>query len=115
MVEIKLGKRLKMLREQKGLTQDELGKLLELKQQSIDSYEQGRSYPNVKNVIRIAELFGVTTDYLLGCEDNSKIENIEKHFTCDELELIKQYRKTGEKDKNIIRQVTGSISEKYEN
>ena len=60
------GKRLKKLREEKELTQEQLGKLVNLSQQTIGHYEVNRAKPDLETIQRLAEVFNVTTDYLLG-------------------------------------------------
>lgn len=52
------------------LTQRELGQRLGLAQQSIASWEMGRSYPDALMLAEISTKFQVSTDYLLGLTDN---------------------------------------------
>jgi transcriptional regulator with XRE-family HTH domain len=60
------GKKLGMLRRQRGLTQANLARSLGLATHSHVSYlESGRSAPSLALVIRAADVFDVTTDYLL--------------------------------------------------
>jgi len=66
------GKRLKELREEKDLTQAQLGKLVNLAQQTIGHYEVDRAKPDFETIQRLAEVFNVTTDYLLCRTDNRK-------------------------------------------
>lgn len=61
--------RLKELREEKGLTQEELALMLGLKRQSISNYENGGRQPDYNTLIKIADFFGVTVDYLVGHSD----------------------------------------------
>lgn len=66
-----MGNRIKRLRKEKGLTQEELGKMVGLKRAAINKYEKG----NVENMKRsvIAELsmfFGVTPAYLMALSDH---------------------------------------------
>lgn len=60
-----LGKRIAALRHASGLSQSELGKQLGVSSSAVGMYEQGRREPSVDTLVRIARLFGVTTDYLL--------------------------------------------------
>ena len=60
---------LKELRTQKGLTQSELSKALNVSASSIGMYEQGRREPDTTTLAEIAAYFNVTTDYLLGRTD----------------------------------------------
>lgn len=59
-------KRLKILRQEKKISQVELGKVLSLSKQTISSYENGGSYPNPETLSTLADYFDVSTDYLLG-------------------------------------------------
>lgn len=58
--------RLKALRKGAGLSQTQLGERLEVTHTSIYLYEKGSATPTVSTLAAIAELFGVTTDWLLG-------------------------------------------------
>lgn len=70
--------RLKQLRENADLTQDELAKKLNLTQSTIAYYESGRKMPTLENTKAIAELFDTSLDYLLGLSENQNKETIEK-------------------------------------
>lgn len=67
------GKRLKKLREEKELTQNQLGKLVNLSQQTIGHYEVGRAKPDLETLKMFSEIFNVTIDYLL-CRTNNRSE-----------------------------------------
>lgn len=58
--------RLKILREEKGLTKTQLAKLLNVKSQSIGQYEREERDLSTEKLIKFASFFGVTTDYILG-------------------------------------------------
>ena len=62
-------KRLKKLRKNKRLTQKELAEHIEVVQSKISSWESERLEPNLYRLIQLADYFGVTTDYLLGREE----------------------------------------------
>jgi len=64
--------RLSELRRKKRLTQKELGKVFGLSKQAISSYEKGDSAPTHETLKKMAEFFGVTTDYLLGRTDDPR-------------------------------------------
>ncbi|HRU84181.1 MAG: LexA family protein [Christensenellales bacterium] len=61
-----LSKKLKGLRIEKGLTQAELAAKLGVTQQAVAKWEAGRAFPEPKMILRIAELFSVSADFLLG-------------------------------------------------
>lgn len=58
--------RLKQLRSEKKITQANLAKELGLTQQAIGKWETGRSSPDPDTLLKLANYFGVTVDYLLG-------------------------------------------------
>lgn len=66
----KFTQRLKELRHERGMTQQHIASLLNIKQQSYIRYEYGTGEPSLQTLIKLAEIFEVTTDYLLGISDN---------------------------------------------
>ena len=60
------GDNLAELRKDSGYDQKKLGELLGVSYHTISSYERGRSQPNHETLIKIAQLFDVSLDYLLG-------------------------------------------------
>lgn len=54
------------LREKKGITQQQLADTLNLSKNAISHYEKGINMPNLDTVQRIADIFDVSVDYLLG-------------------------------------------------
>ncbi|MCL6559314.1 MAG: helix-turn-helix domain-containing protein [Firmicutes bacterium] len=54
---------------QRGLSQAELARLLDVGQSTIAMYEKNRRSPDHQSLIRLADFFGVSTDYLLGSVD----------------------------------------------
>lgn len=58
--------RLKELRQAKNLSQDQLAGLLSIDRSTISAYEQSIRQPPLETLSRIADIFGTTTDYLLG-------------------------------------------------
>ncbi|MBR4927099.1 MAG: helix-turn-helix transcriptional regulator [Alphaproteobacteria bacterium] len=61
--------KVKELRKEKGLTQAEIAKILNIKQQSYLRYEQNTAEPSFEILVSIARFYGVSTDYLLGLSD----------------------------------------------
>ena len=61
-----LGKRLRALREDMDLTQKDLGKILNIGNVTLSQYEKGDRNPDYETLLKIAEYFNVSTDYLLG-------------------------------------------------
>lgn len=67
------GQKLKTLREEKGMLQSELAKLLNLAPSSISMYEKDERDPDTDTLKRIAEIFNVSTDYLLGLNESETL------------------------------------------
>lgn len=58
--------RLKMIRKGKKITQDEIASYLGILRQSYSAYERGVSVPDSRQLKKLADYFGVTTDYFFG-------------------------------------------------
>lgn len=54
------------LRKQKNKSQQEMAELLQIKQHSYSQYELGKTEPNIKNLIKLADYYNVSVDYLIG-------------------------------------------------
>lgn len=64
---------IKNLRQQSGLTQSDLAKRLNITRSSVNAWEMGISIPSTQYVVELAELFKVTTDYILGLSNGGVI------------------------------------------
>lgn len=78
--------RLKELRIKKQISQSDLALELNLSNRTISMYEQGNSEPNVETLIRIANYFDVTTDFLVGLTD-VKTTNLDISYMANYLGL----------------------------
>ena len=59
-------------RKRMGLSQEELADMLDVSRQSVSKWESAQSTPDLNRIIKMAEIFGVTTDYLLKDEIEHK-------------------------------------------
>ncbi len=64
-----LGEKLKKLRTDKGLTQDELAEILYVSRTAVSKWESGRGTPNIESLKAISKYFSVTVDDLLSCDE----------------------------------------------
>lgn len=64
--QIILGERLRQLRKERGMTQEALAQQLQIRRVRYVYMESGKALPTLPILVRIAELYGVSTDYLLG-------------------------------------------------
>ena len=62
--------RLKSLREEKGMKQSELGKLLNVQDAAISKYESGKVPLTGDTLLKLSKIFNVSTDYLLGASSS---------------------------------------------
>lgn len=81
--------RIRDLREDKDLRQVDVAKATGIDQKTLSNYETGRTNPDSYSIIKLADFFGVTTDYLLGCSESDikggrdiikKLEKIEREI-----------------------------------
>ncbi len=70
---MKLKENLRFLRRKAGLTQAELAKKMHLRQYNISDYEIGRIEPNIQTLMRFADVFNVSLDFLVGRKPKSTI------------------------------------------
>ena len=61
--------RVKNLRKEKGISQQELAQMLYVNQTAVSQWERGVTNPSTDTVIALANIFGVSVDYLLGNSD----------------------------------------------
>ncbi len=67
--------RLKTLRSELKLTQEDIAKKVGLTKSAYGYYEQGKTIPDAQMIAKLSEIFNVTSDYLLGIS-NAKSNNI---------------------------------------
>ncbi|MBO4949762.1 MAG: helix-turn-helix transcriptional regulator [Clostridia bacterium] len=60
---MKIGEKIRRLRQSKGITQKELAGMLYVSTQAVSKWETGKSTPNIQILPLIAELFGVSVSY----------------------------------------------------
>ncbi|RKI69051.1 XRE family transcriptional regulator [bacterium 1xD42-67] len=65
--------RVRELRKERDLKQREMAEICGLKLRSYQDYEYGKTFPEVPGLIRIAQFFDVSTDYLLGLTDKREV------------------------------------------
>lgn len=64
-----LAERLRTLRESVKLSQEKMGRLVGMKQSSVNRYESGQSDPSPETLLRYADYFDVSLDYIFGRTD----------------------------------------------
>jgi transcriptional regulator with XRE-family HTH domain len=69
--------RLKLLREERNITLDELAEKIHSTKSTLSRYENNKRTPNIEFIERVSNFFNVTSDYLLGRTDKPNLELIE--------------------------------------
>ena len=94
---------IRSLRKEKHISQTRLSTELEVSQETISAYENGRHFPSAKSLIRLRELVGVSIDYILGLTDQ-RYPNIQRSDLAeDEQLLLHTYRKMDSEGKQRLR------------
>ena len=66
--------RLRELREDRGIGMDEMVKVLDVSLETYKSYETGATNPPFAKIVKIADMFGVSIDYLIGRDTNGRMD-----------------------------------------
>lgn len=72
-----IGQRIRDLRKQKRMSQTELAKSAGVSQTTVTAWETGKAEPSSSAVSKLADIFNVTTDYLLGKPEMKKETDID--------------------------------------
>lgn len=85
---VDMGDKLRSLRMEKKLTQKQVAERIGLAISAVSSYESNNRYPSYEVLIKLARIFHVSTDYLLGMTDKRNIDVT--GLDDEEIELISQ-------------------------
>ncbi len=104
--------RLKQLREQKGMTQDDLAQRLQITKSAVSGWERGERHPRFDMLDEVADIFDCDINYLLGNSDEQKpyprypedesIARTEREISDDERLFLNQYRRLSDYQKRLI-------------
>lgn len=85
---VNMGEKLKSLRIEKNLTQKQVADRVGVAISAISSYESGTRYPSYEVLIKLARIYHVSTDYLLGISGNRSLDI--SGLTDHEIEVVSQ-------------------------
>lgn len=109
---IVLSQQLKRLRLQSSMSQSDIARLVGVSQQAVGKWELNKSEPDSKTLLRLAEIYGVTVDQLLGAESSSS--KSVPVLSCEEKDFLSLYRSIPVVDRktamNIVKAFADSIS-----
>ncbi len=104
---------LRKLREAKGLTQPELAELFDSTQSAISNYESGTREPDISLLMRFAEYFDVTVDYLVGSTDLPfRVDSGNIFYSELEKEILLLCRELPEEDQELMAAVGRHLKKK---
>ena len=78
-----LGEKIKKLRKENNLSQEQLAEKLNVSRQAISKWEANKAYPDIENLILLRKIFDVTLDDLIIDENNIRCEYINKSIDSD--------------------------------
>lgn len=96
-----VGKIIRVLRLEKGITQNELSNYLGLTPKMVSFYELGERFPPYDIINKLADYFNVSTDYLLGRSEIKNSENLLIDYSKLSIEDLKEIEKYIQQKKKI--------------
>lgn len=91
-----LGERIKLLRKDQGITQDQLAEYINVSRSSVNGYENDGVEPSLSVLVKIADRFNVSLDYLLErTEEKYNINALDKdtkEFLLKVIEIANDYK-----------------------
>jgi transcriptional regulator with XRE-family HTH domain len=91
--------RFRELRINNDYSQTQLANKLKVHQTAISQWELGKSFPDILTMQKLADLYGVSIDYILGRETS---RNGQATLSEDEKKLLRNYRGLGAEEKNTV-------------
>ncbi len=103
------------IRTEKHMSQTAVAIKLGVDQGSISSYEKGKSFPSVKNLKKLCDIFNVSADFLLDRTDvRYTIKDFcDNHLSPEELELVTLFRELSFSQKNKALGIIIGMAEKW--
>ena len=97
--------RIKELREEHDLTQSEVATAIKTSQRNISRWENGENEPSSSFVIKLADFFMVSTDYLLSRSDDLGVPVVTSppHLSADEKKLLSDWRGLAPELRQVIK------------
>ncbi|MBO5926506.1 MAG: helix-turn-helix transcriptional regulator [Clostridia bacterium] len=94
--------RLKELRLSKGLTQKDVAEVIKVSPQSYGYYENWVNKPDPETLIKLADLFECSIDYLLGRENDFGVSSENHNLTSSQIELLSVFNLLSNDDQNKV-------------
>lgn len=105
---------LRELRKEVGLSQKEFAQKFNLTQATISDWEIGKVEPSITWLIKLADYFEVSIDYLVGhTDDTGVIQNNSPALTIIEQEVVDCMRNVGDMEREIITDTAKNVYKAY--
>ena len=108
-----LGDRIRKLRTEKELEQKELAQILQVHKGTVSNWENNKRIPDSEMLIKIANYFSVTTDYLLGNTNNRNEINIDPIYRKKLKEILECFIENGYDPNSITKEEFKSLLDTY--
>lgn len=105
-----IGARIRTIRHSRGITQDELASQIGVSRSAVAQWETGRAGQVTANLTRIADILGVSVEYLLHGDDRQAAMQAQQG---DELALLRLYRACGPEDRQILLRTARRLARTY--
>lgn len=104
---IYLAQKIEQLTKEKGITGKELGIMLNLKKSPLTDWKNGKAKPTLEQIIKICDIFGISSDELLDIKSNNILSEQEK-------QLLNYFRQCSDGNKLIILNAAQGLMESKE-
>lgn len=96
-----MNNRIKQLREENNMTQIRLSIELEVSQETVSAYESGKHFPSVATLLKMANLFNTSIDYILGLSD-VRYPCSSDELSMDEQAILGKWRQLDDRRKELL-------------
>lgn len=93
--------RIKQLRQDMNMTQVRLSIELEVSQETVSAYEQGKYLPSIQVLMKLSKIFNTSIDYIL-CLSEIRYPNLETSIPHEYQNLIHCYKKLNPKQRELL-------------
>ncbi|MEA5113061.1 MAG: helix-turn-helix transcriptional regulator [Geobacteraceae bacterium] len=103
-----VGTRIRKIRVKLGYNQTEFGKLIDASNASVSAYENGDSYAPIGTLIKIAQLAGVSIEWIIMGEEVSR-ETLMKLLSEEEIRLLVAFNRADPEDRKMILRIAEAV------
>ena len=100
-----IGQRIRDLRKQKRMSQTELAKSAGVSQTTVTAWENNKAEPSSSAIAQLADIFNVTTDYLLGRPDKQETKKDDVELSDDDVIMTWRGKPLSDEDRELIRRI----------